>query len=39
MEIILKVLELGADAEILSPESCRAHMRDIVGQIAKQYAE
>lgn len=37
MEIILKVLELGSEAEILSPVECRQEMKAMVEKIILQY--
>lgn len=39
MEIIPRVLHLGAEAEILSPASARKSMSNIVKQLAKKYAK
>ncbi len=38
LEIIPRVLNLGADAEILSPPSARQQMADIVNKLAKRYS-
>ena len=38
MEVIPKVLELGIEAEILSPKSCREQIKTIVQQLAKHYS-
>lgn len=38
LEIIPRVLNLGADAEILSPSSARKQMATIIKQLAKKYA-
>ncbi len=37
LEIIPRVLNLGADAEILSPQSARKQMAEIVKQLVKKY--
>ncbi len=39
MEIIPKVLNLGAEAEILSPASARKQMSEIISKLAKKYAD
>ena len=39
LEIIPRVLNLGADAEIISPASARKQMAEIVHQLAKKYAD
>ncbi len=38
MEVIPKVLELGTEAEILSPKSCREQIKKIVQQLANHYS-
>jgi predicted DNA-binding transcriptional regulator YafY len=38
LEIIPRVLNLGAEAEILSPASARTQMSEIVQQMAQKYA-
>jgi predicted DNA-binding transcriptional regulator YafY len=38
MEIIPRVLALGAQAEVLSPEACRTQIRDIVQQLTETYS-
>ena len=38
MEIIPRVLALGAEAEVLSPASCRRAMRDTVANMRRRYA-
>jgi len=37
LEIIPRVLALGADAEILSPASCRRQVADLIDQMGKLY--
>lgn len=37
MEIIIHALELGEDAEILSPLACRQRIREIVGVLSEKY--
>ncbi|MEM7453646.1 MAG: WYL domain-containing protein [Planctomycetota bacterium] len=37
MEIVPRVLQLGGDAEIISPESARKEMRKIVEELAEKY--
>jgi predicted DNA-binding transcriptional regulator YafY len=39
LEIIPRVLALGAEAEILAPASCRKAVADIVKQLAAKYRE
>ncbi len=39
LEIIPRVLNLGADAEIISPASARKQMAEIVKQLASKYAD
>ncbi|MFM7740738.1 MAG: WYL domain-containing protein, partial [Planctomycetota bacterium] len=38
LDIIPRVLNLGADAEILSPNSARQHMAEIVRRMAENYS-
>ena len=38
LEVIPRVLALGAEAEVLSPDSCRQRMAQTVEQLARRYA-